>query len=229
MNEKPVRTERFGDYMLSVWVDESSMNPRELGDPLFTMVSWDGMRGFQNSCAADIVESRDQQFTSMEEWEESIEDVRTVNFPFNYTDYSSGGIRIGIGESNRLDNEYDGAFYVTVEDALKEKFDPLTADGRESLRKLLCGEVKELQDWCNGEVYGYVIRRVCPHCDQEVKNAEPVESCWGYYGEEDVAWDEGMSVIAHLLQEQRRGKNDGDTEAIGDRCDSTGADVRGGK
>jgi hypothetical protein len=36
--------------------------------------------------------------------------------------------------------------------------------------------------WCNGEVYGYEVERLtaCPHCGQE--RAEPVESCWGFYG-----------------------------------------------
>jgi hypothetical protein len=39
--------------------------------------------------------------------------------------------------------------------------------------------------WCNGEVYGYEIARIstCPCCGDE--QAEPVGSCWGYYGLEE--------------------------------------------
>lgn len=36
--------------------------------------------------------------------------------------------------------------------------------------------------WCNGEVYGYEVERICSclgcGCDQ----AEPVDSCWGFFG-----------------------------------------------
>ena len=36
--------------------------------------------------------------------------------------------------------------------------------------------------WCNGDVYGYAIEKVstCPCCGEE--RAEPVDSCWGFYG-----------------------------------------------
>jgi hypothetical protein len=36
--------------------------------------------------------------------------------------------------------------------------------------------------WCNGEVYGYEIGRVCS-CDAcGAEKPEPVDSCWGFYG-----------------------------------------------
>jgi hypothetical protein len=36
--------------------------------------------------------------------------------------------------------------------------------------------------WCNGEVYGYEVARIttCACCGSE--HAEPVESCWGFFG-----------------------------------------------
>jgi hypothetical protein len=39
--------------------------------------------------------------------------------------------------------------------------------------------------WCNGEIYGFAIERVtaCGQCDAE--SAEPLESCWGFYGLEE--------------------------------------------
>ena len=228
MDDKPVKSRRFGKYVLSVCLDETALNPLEMGDPLFTMVAWDKDNHFRNSAASDMLPEEDR-FDSLEDWESSVEDMRSVNFPYTYTDYGSGGVRVSLSMRSSVDNEYDGVFYVTVEDALRDKLDPLTADGRERLEKLLKSEIKELEAWLNGEVHGYVVNRICPHCDQEVKNAEPEDSCWGYYGEEDVAWDEGMSAVAHLLQEQRKGKHNGDTEATGNRCASTGADVRGGE
>jgi hypothetical protein len=39
--------------------------------------------------------------------------------------------------------------------------------------------------WCNGEVYGYEVERMaaCGTCHAE--QAEPLDSCWGFYGLED--------------------------------------------
>jgi hypothetical protein len=50
------------------------------------------------------------------------------------------------------------------------------------MRKRARQACEAYSQWCNGEVYGYDIERltVCPHCGQE--RAEPVESCWGFYG-----------------------------------------------
>ncbi len=49
-------------------------------------------------------------------------------------------------------------------------------------------------DWCNGDVYGYEIEKVssCPNCGQE--EAEPVESCWGFYGL-DYCLSEARAVV----------------------------------
>jgi hypothetical protein len=50
------------------------------------------------------------------------------------------------------------------------------------LRKRARQACEAYTQWCNGEVYGYDIERltVCPHCGEE--SAEPVDSCWGFYG-----------------------------------------------
>jgi hypothetical protein len=47
--------------------------------------------------------------------------------------------------------------------------------------------------WSNGDVYGYEVERVttCEHCGQE--GAEPVDSCWGFYGL-DYCRDEARAI-----------------------------------
>jgi hypothetical protein len=49
--------------------------------------------------------------------------------------------------------------------------------------------------WCNGDIYGYEIARIChcPCCGGE--KAEPVESCWGFYGLDDCR-SEARAVLA---------------------------------
>ena len=48
--------------------------------------------------------------------------------------------------------------------------------------------------WCNGEVYGYEIERLtaCECCHTE--RAEPMESCWGFFGF-DSCLNEAMAAL----------------------------------
>jgi hypothetical protein len=48
--------------------------------------------------------------------------------------------------------------------------------------------------WCNGEVYGYEVEVVtaCGHCGSE--QAEPIDSCWGFYGL-DYALSEARAAV----------------------------------
>ena len=202
MDDKPIKSQRFETYVLSVFLDQNPMNPREMGDPLFTMVAWDERKIFTNSHARDIVEEVDS-FDSMEAWESSVKDVRLVQFPYTYTDFGSGGVRITVG-ANGPGDEYDGTFYVTIEKAREEKFDPLSAKGRSKLKSFLLSEIGELESWCNGWVYGYVINEICLHCDQEITNKPPVESCWGYFGDEELAWKAGLAVMDSLTSSNSR-------------------------
>jgi hypothetical protein len=52
--------------------------------------------------------------------------------------------------------------------------------------------------WCNGDVYGYKIRRItaCGECHGE--RPETIESCWGFYGLEDCR-SEARAVLASCL------------------------------
>jgi hypothetical protein len=53
---------------------------------------------------------------------------------------------------------------------------------RHFLRKRARQACDAYTSWCNGDVYGYEIRRVtvCPCCDEE--RSEMIDSCWGFYG-----------------------------------------------
>jgi hypothetical protein len=50
--------------------------------------------------------------------------------------------------------------------------------------------------WCNGDVYGYEIRRVtaCPCCDEE--RSQTVDSCWGFYGVEACLAEARAAIAA---------------------------------
>lgn len=49
--------------------------------------------------------------------------------------------------------------------------------------------------WCNGEIYGYAIERLTPCGECGGEHAEPVDSCWGFFGLEHCL-SEAEAVIA---------------------------------
>jgi hypothetical protein len=50
--------------------------------------------------------------------------------------------------------------------------------------------------WCNGEVYGYQLTRVC-HCDAcGLEQAETIDCCWGFYGLEPCLSEARAAVRA---------------------------------
>jgi hypothetical protein len=53
--------------------------------------------------------------------------------------------------------------------------------------------------WCNGEVYGFEIERMtaCTCCGSE--QAEPLESCWSFYGFEDCL-SEAERILAAITE-----------------------------
>ena len=60
-------------------------------------------------------------------------------------------------------------------------------------------------DWCNGDVYGYEVARVstCSCCGEE--NAEPIDSCWGFYGLDDCLREARAAVpVAASPTDQRK-------------------------
>jgi hypothetical protein len=52
--------------------------------------------------------------------------------------------------------------------------------------------------WCNGDIYGYEVRRVtaCPCCGEE--RAEPVDSGWGLYGLE-TCLEEARATVPGMV------------------------------
>jgi hypothetical protein len=64
--------------------------------------------------------------------------------------------------------------------------------------------------WCNGDVYGYEIRRItaCGECHGE--RPETIESCWGFYGLEDC-----RSEVRAMLAARSAEFSDADAGDVG--------------
>lgn len=55
--------------------------------------------------------------------------------------------------------------------------------------------------WCNGEIYGFEIRRIEPCSDCGGERSQLVDACWGFYGL-DACLDEARAVIGAQTDEE---------------------------
>ena len=92
--------------------------------------------------------------------------------------YIHSGIALSTSPfSCRWDSGQIGFAVLSRADILKEYgWKRITRERRERLHRYLQNELAEIQAYANGEVYGYII---------EDEEGNEVESCWGFYSEDD--------------------------------------------
>lgn len=109
--------------------------------------------------------------------------------------YIHGGITIRCGSPYGCpwDSGLFGIIAVTKEDAMK-KFG--LKGERAYIEEILSGEIKDLDDYYTGNVYGFRI----------VKEDEMIDSCYGYYGDDGLKDLEAecKSIIDNRIRENRR-------------------------
>lgn len=143
---------------------------------------------------------RDTDPLSPEEWENGdvflVCDTRyfgtRAKAPHNEEEYERFGVKV-YGSSGyltlRLYDEEDADGYVYV------KRDVGFTDSEAAAKSML----QEWQQYLDGEVYGYVVWRD-EVCSLGHTHSEIVESCWGFYGDERYAREEGESMLAAIVQ-----------------------------
>lgn len=104
--------------------------------------------------------------------------------------YDHSGITMSTsGFSCPWDSGQVGYIYMTLEQARKE-WSGTDAEIRAKALACLEAEVKVYDDYLTGEVYGYVI---------EDDDGEEIDSCWGFYGEEDCE-QSGQAALEYLTK-----------------------------
>jgi hypothetical protein len=104
-----------------------------------------------------------------------------IFLPLNLYDHSGISIStssfIGRAQHAEWDSGQVGWIYISKKDAVKEWGSKLfTKIVEQKAVKYLQGEVKTYDDYLTGNVYGYIV---------EDKDGERVDSCWGFYPEEN--------------------------------------------
>ena len=116
-----------------------------------------------------------------------------VSLPLYLYDHSGITMNTG-GFSCGWDSGCVGIIYAT-KDKVIEEFGDTDPETLKKVREILVGEVSTYDDYLTGQVFGFEIfeqvHRVekCPKCGEiihEWVEEEVTDSCWGYYGLDDL-------------------------------------------
>ena len=121
--------------------------------------------------------------------------------------YEHSGITISTGRGGQFSDPWDSGLFgiiaVSKKDAIKEFGKKIcTKKVRERALKCLSGEVKTLDMWYTGDVYGFQI---------EDENGDIVDSCYGYFGSQSIDTDmmpECKSIIDAEIERREKAQNE---------------------
>ena len=92
-----------------------------------------------------------------------------------------------------------GFIFISKEKIRKEfNIKRITKKWLEKVTTYLNGEVETYDQYLRGDVYGYKIYEI-ETCDLGCEHLEDMDSCWGYYGQEQCM-EEAESIVKHYLE-----------------------------
>ena len=194
VNTKEIVTENK-KYRIKIIQDTNPESPREW-DNLGTMVCFHGRY--------DLGDKHNYNFNDFSSWEEQRkvisknEDVCVI-LPLYLYDHS--GITMNTtGFSCGWDSSQVGWIFVSKEKVRKDyNVKRINKELVEKVTKVLVGEVETYDQYLIGDVYGYEIYEVNT-CDLGCEHETLIDSCWGYYGEDDCM-TEAMSIVDYRIKE----------------------------
>ena len=178
----------IGKYKIEVIQDDDAQSPNNWGnDDAFIVFDhrefYVGRKGFDPS---DIFNDRYNK------------GFKTYNgyWIFPLYAYIHSGVALSVGSHNFPDARWDVSFkgFVLVR---KVKGWTWTSEKAMEVAKSI---VEEWNMYLSGEVYGYKIT------DTEADDDDVVDSCWGFYGEEENCMTEAESIVNHFIEQDKHGQ-----------------------
>ena len=173
-----IQTVKYKNHKIEILPDEHCENPIQTWDMLGEYYCWHRRYSLGNS---DRFNTPDEVIAYAKQ---------TGSLLFNLYMYDHSGITLSISNSHypfndRWDAGQLGFVLVDREKALKEFGKKrLTKKLKQKIYKTIEGEVETYNQYLAGDVYGYVVRR----------DNEPIDSCWGFYGQSDCL-NEAKSIV----------------------------------
>lgn len=174
-------------FELEIEQDSSPESPREW-DNLGTMVCFHKRYdlGDDNSYCSN-------NYDGWEEMKEDIIEKENVHTILPLYLYDHSGITMSTSPfSCNWDSGQVGWIFVSKDKVKRESLDET------KIEEYLKGEVEVYDQYLTGDVYGYKIYEVTT-CDLGHEHRELVDSCWGFYGEEDCRI-EAESIMKYYME-----------------------------
>jgi hypothetical protein len=211
--------ERFDVEGLTVRIvqDPDPQDPRE-DDNLGTMVCWHrratlGDGGLYTRKGMEQFKfAEPQDYYRWKELTSEDGDPVAVELPLSL--YEHGGMTMWAGRPGegppgtncQWDSGQVGYIFVTRKKALADMgWKLLTMTRLQKLTEILTSEVKTYDQFLQGDIYGYVVEDV---------EGESLDSCWGFYGMEEVR-SEGKGAAECILAEREKARKDEQEERDG--------------
>jgi hypothetical protein len=174
-----VETKRIGKYKIEIAHDLNPDSPREW-DNLGIMV-----------CRHRTYNLGDKHMYDLRDCDGWSDVQKELEYPpviLNLYLYDHGGITISCKPFiDKWDTTQVGFIIATKETLLKE-YGKIDEEVIEKAIGVLKSEVETYDMYLRGDIYGYVISEVST-CNLGHEHTEEVDSCWGYYGEDDCMID----------------------------------------
>jgi hypothetical protein len=182
-------TKEIGNYIIKTELHSDPENPRDW-DNLGTMVCFHGRYDL-----GDKHNYNSKDYNSWDEMERDIIKRENVGVILPLYLYDHGGITMNTtGFSCPWDSGRVGFIFISKEKMLKEYGGKkVTQKLKDKIKEYLEGEVETYDQYLRGEVYRYEIF--------ENGIDDPIESCGGYYGE-DECFSEAESIVKRLMEKE---------------------------
>ena len=181
---------KIGSYLIKIEQDDDAQSPREW-DNLGKMVCFHSRY--------NLGDKHNVKFKDYNGWEEMKKDIiKTENvaviLPLYL--YDHGGITMNTTCFSCVwDSGQVGWVFISKEKVRKEyNVKRISKTLLERIEKYLVGEVETYDQYLTGDVYGYKISKVT-ECELGHSHEEELDSCWGFYGE-DECMTEAEGIVA---------------------------------
>lgn len=175
-----IHSVKNGKYVLSTYHDEDPISPRDHCN-LGTIVY-----GGSKYILGDQKAENTELYSSWDEWHDNELGDDVISLPV-YA-YIHSGITISTGPFNcPWDSGQAGYIYVHKEDVRSiYGVKRISKKLRDNILETLEHEIKIYDRYLQGDVYGYMLEEIyhCECCNNE--DTEVIDSCWGFFGYEDM-------------------------------------------
>jgi hypothetical protein len=139
---------------------------------------------------------RSNDYNGWDELKEQIEKDHNVGVILPLYLYDHSGITISTSSfSCQWDSGQVGWTFCTKEEMDSNWIELSGQDKEERSEVLLKGEVETYDQYLRGDVYGYRVFKV------ENGEEEELDSCWGFYGEQECM-NEGVSIMEYYISQE---------------------------